>query len=135
LNKLYRSKKTKIVAGVAGGLAEYFDVDVTLVRLLWVLSVFVGGAGIPAYIIAIIIIPEEKAFSSERPDTSAEFKANSIESRDKTRRNAGLLLIGIGIFFLAYEVLPREIMRFSWPLVLIAIGFYILFRDRGRVER
>jgi len=48
-----------MIAGVCGGLAEYFDIDPTIVRLLWVLFIFMGvGAGIPAYIIAWIIIPE-----------------------------------------------------------------------------
>ena len=56
--KLYRSKKDKMIAGVCGGIAEYFDADSTLIRLLMGLSVLLGGAGVVAYIIAWIIIPE-----------------------------------------------------------------------------
>ncbi|GAF75050.1 unnamed protein product, partial [marine sediment metagenome] len=56
--KLYRSKKDKMIAGVCGGIAEYFGVDSTLVRLLTALSVILGGAGVVAYIIAWIIIPK-----------------------------------------------------------------------------
>ena len=56
--KLYRSKKDHMIAGVCGGIAEYFDVDSTLVRLLTGLSVILGGAGVVAYIIAWIIIPK-----------------------------------------------------------------------------
>lgn len=60
MNKLYRSKKNRIIAGVCGGLGEYFKVDPTLIRLLWLLISLVGaGSGIVAYIIAWIIIPEE----------------------------------------------------------------------------
>ncbi|MGA9187369.1 MAG: PspC domain-containing protein [Methanosarcina sp.] len=60
MNKLYRSKKNKIIAGVCGGISEYFKIDPTLVRLLWLLvSVMSVGAGLVAYIIAWIIIPEE----------------------------------------------------------------------------
>ena len=59
LNRLYRSRETRIIAGVAGGLAEYFQVDVVLIRILWLIAVFVGGGGILAYIIAWIVIPEE----------------------------------------------------------------------------
>jgi len=55
--KLYRSGKDKMLGGVCGGIAEYFNVDSTLVRLGWVLFALTGGAGIPAYIIAWIIIP------------------------------------------------------------------------------
>jgi phage shock protein PspC (stress-responsive transcriptional regulator) len=56
--KLYRSEKDHMIAGVCGGIAEYFDVDATLVRLLTGLSVILGGAGVVAYIIAWIIIPK-----------------------------------------------------------------------------
>jgi phage shock protein PspC (stress-responsive transcriptional regulator) len=60
VNKLYRSKKNRIIAGVCGGIGEYFKIDPTLVRLLWLLfSVVTGGGGVVAYIIAWIIIPEE----------------------------------------------------------------------------
>ena len=57
--KLYRSKKDKMIAGVCGGIAEYFDVDSTLVRLLTVIFVLLGGAGVVVYIIAWIIIPQK----------------------------------------------------------------------------
>ena len=56
--KLYRSKKDRKIAGVCGGIAEYFDIDSNLVRLLTVLTLFLGGAGVVVYIIAWIIIPE-----------------------------------------------------------------------------
>ncbi|MCK4647782.1 PspC domain-containing protein [Candidatus Pacearchaeota archaeon] len=59
IKKLYRSKKQKIIGGVCGGIAEYLNLDPTLIRLLWILIIFMGGAGILAYIIAWIIIPEK----------------------------------------------------------------------------
>ena len=58
--KLYRSKKNRVLGGVCGGIGEYFGVDPVLIRLLWVVFTLMGGAGILAYIIAWIIIPEEK---------------------------------------------------------------------------
>ena len=58
VKKLVRSKKNRILAGVCGGVGEYFEIDPTLVRLIWVLFLFTG-AGILAYIIAWIIIPEK----------------------------------------------------------------------------
>ena len=57
MKRLYRSGKEKILGGVCGGLGEYFDVDPTLIRLLWILFVFAFGTGILAYLIAWIIIP------------------------------------------------------------------------------
>lgn len=55
--KLYKSRDKKI-SGICAGLAEYFDVDVTLVRLIAVLLLFLDGFGLLAYIIAEIVIPE-----------------------------------------------------------------------------
>jgi len=59
MKKLYRSRKDTKIAGVCGGIAEYFNVDSNIIRLLAVLTIFFGGGGIIAYIIAWIIIPLE----------------------------------------------------------------------------
>ena len=57
--KLFRSTKNKMVAGVCGGIGEYFNVDPTVIRLMWVIFTLISmGAGIIAYIIAWIIVPE-----------------------------------------------------------------------------
>lgn len=57
--KLFKSQKDKKLCGVCGGIAEYFDLDTTLVRLAWAAFTILGGSGILAYIIAAIVIPEE----------------------------------------------------------------------------
>ena len=56
--KLYKSSTDKKLAGVCGGIAEYFNIDSTLVRLDWVLFSLLGGSGLLAYIIAAIIMPD-----------------------------------------------------------------------------
>jgi len=61
VKRLYRSKKNGTIAGVCAGMGEYLGIDVTVIRLLWILFTFLSiGAGILAYIIAWIILPEEK---------------------------------------------------------------------------
>jgi phage shock protein C len=73
--KLYRSKKDHMIAGVCGGIAEYFDVDSTLVRLLTVIFFLLGGAGVVAYIIAWIIIPKKpEQVSDDKFDKREESK-------------------------------------------------------------
>ena len=57
--RLYRSKKDRMICGVCGGIANYFNIDPTLVRLAFVLIAMGAGSGILAYIIAAIIIPDE----------------------------------------------------------------------------
>ncbi len=59
MKKLYRSNTNKMVAGVCGGIGEYFSVDPTLVRLGFVALSFLAGGGLLVYILAAIIIPKE----------------------------------------------------------------------------
>lgn len=57
--RLYKSSTDKKVCGVCGGIANYFDVDLTVIRLIWVIFTLAGGSGLIAYIIAAIIMPDE----------------------------------------------------------------------------
>ena len=57
--RLYKSSTDKKVCGVCGGIANYFDVDPTVIRLIWVIFTLVGGSGLIAYIIAAIFLPDE----------------------------------------------------------------------------
>ena len=57
--RLYRARTGRIVEGVCAGIANYFALDPSLVRLLWVLFTAMGGGGIVAYIVCAIVIPEE----------------------------------------------------------------------------
>ena len=157
MNRLYRSRKDKIIGGVAGGLAEYFDVDVVLVRVLWVLAIFVAGGGIIAYIIAWIIIPEKMYASPGRSSKARQWPAGSDtaapdeeeaalktarfeeeiekeqEARNRRRRNTGLVLIGLGIIFLARNAFGF-IFHYFWPLLLVALGIFFLLRN-GKEDR
>lgn len=57
--KLYKSQTDKKIFGVCGGLAEYFGIDPTIIRLIWALLVFCAGTGLLAYIIAALVLPNE----------------------------------------------------------------------------
>ena len=58
--KLYKSATNRKIAGVCGGIGEYFDVDPTIVRLIWIILVLAAGTGLLAYIIAAIIMPDQQ---------------------------------------------------------------------------
>lgn len=60
--RLYRSSNDRVLAGVAGGVADYFDLDPSVVRILWVLSIFFGGLTILLYIAMAIVVPLEPEF-------------------------------------------------------------------------
>ena len=62
--RLYRSIRNKKIAGVCGGLGDYFDIDPTIIRLTWLALILAGGGGVLAYIIAWIIVPKETATAS-----------------------------------------------------------------------
>lgn len=56
--RLYRSNTNKMLGGVCGGIAEYFNVDPTIIRLAWVLFCALGGSGVLAYLIMAIVVPQ-----------------------------------------------------------------------------
>ena len=58
--RLYKSREDKKLCGVCGGIAEYFELDPTIIRLAWVVFTLLGGSGIIAYIIAAIVKPDKK---------------------------------------------------------------------------
>ena len=66
--KLYRSQTHRMVAGVAGGLGEYFNVDPTLIRVLFIALAVAGGAGLVMYVAMWIIVPE----ADEEPPPTGE---------------------------------------------------------------
>jgi phage shock protein C len=65
--KLYRSQDNRMIAGICGGIGEYFEVDPNIIRILWMMFSFAGGAGVLAYIAAYIIIPE-RPYSRKKCD-------------------------------------------------------------------
>jgi len=77
--KLSRSKQDRKIAGVCGGVAEYLEVDPTLVRLVWVMLALFGGWGLIGYLIAWIIMPDAKAAqpAAETAPSAAAFPAPS----------------------------------------------------------
>jgi len=90
MKKLYRSRKDSKIAGVCGGIAEYFDVDPTIIRLLALLTIFFGGGGIIAYIIAWIIIPLEPVEESS-PSSDGETNNTKKENKDEETVDAEII--------------------------------------------
>lgn len=67
--RLQRSRTEKMIAGVCGGLAEYFDVDPTLVRLVWVFITLLAGVGILLYLIMWVVMPLDLPARPGEPPT------------------------------------------------------------------
>jgi phage shock protein PspC (stress-responsive transcriptional regulator) len=148
-----------MIAGVCSGLADYFDVDPSLVRLIVVLTIFLGGAGLLLYIVAWLIVPEnpEQDSGPTSPfyeknqklkdevvqelrrlgSDMAEKLEDSVEELEAhpERRSMvflGLALIVVGGAFLFRRFVPWLELRELWPILLIAVGVLLLVSTARR---
>jgi phage shock protein PspC (stress-responsive transcriptional regulator) len=122
-NKLYRSRSDRYLGGVCGGIAEYFNIDSNLTRILFVIGSFLWGIGVVLYLAALILVPENPNQTSE-----------SSPGTGNTTMFWGLLFIVIGFSLLAWELdlfnffrivdLPWQTL---WAFFLIGIGLAILY--------
>ena len=135
-SRLYRSRDDRMLFGVAGGMARYLGVDPAITRLVWVALVLAAGAGVLLYIVAAIIIPEEPA--GHAAESAAQREANAAGSPPGAGPGAanagtntgailvGLLLVGLGAWFLLQRFLPAIDGRVVWPAVLIVLGLALV---------
>ncbi len=63
--KLYRNTENAMLAGVCAGLAEYFEMDATVIRLIWVFVILLGGSGVIAYIVCALVIPPKPKLNTD----------------------------------------------------------------------
>jgi phage shock protein PspC (stress-responsive transcriptional regulator) len=149
--RLYRCRHDKRIAGVASGLAEYFDLDPSLIRVFWVLSIFVGGVGVFAYIAMAIIVPlePEEGLMTAGPGTGdlpgdsastqktgstvgapTDWHSMAADHRHASRGTGrattwfGIILMLFGALALVDAVLPAwaDSGRFLWPAFILGIG-------------
>jgi phage shock protein C len=153
-NRLFRSEDDRVIAGVAGGLAELWDSDPTMVRLLWVLlAIFTGGVALVVYVIMAIVVPDESvAYPGGRREASGVSASRGPEgtspqlTRAEARRArraarsaardgrdgrlglaiAGSVLIMFGTWFLFRDWIPTVDFDWVWPGILIATGVLIV---------
>ena len=124
--KLYRSQTDKVVAGVCSGIAEYFEVDAIVIRLIWAFTIIFGGVGLTAYIICAIFIPKEKTGIDLN-----KYKKKNVENINRSNY-FGFALILLGGYFFLTRVFDFTWIRMGnfWPAFLIIGGFYLIFRDK-----
>jgi phage shock protein C len=134
--RLYRCRDNRVLAGVAGGVAEYFDVDPSLVRVFWFLSIFVGGFGVLLYIAMAIIVPPEPLSA----EAAAAAAAGMPEGHRHVTRGSGraTTFVGIGLVLfgtlaLIGAALPTVLSwHLLWPAFIIGIGALLI---AGAVRR
>src|SRR3972149_4280530 len=158
--RLYRSRSDRMIWGVCGGIANYFGIDPTIIRVIAILFLFAGGSGILAYIILAIVVPLESSPSREPRDVIKE----NVQEIKQTATNIGedirstftrqpgepkkevsrtgpngslvlaVVLVIIGVILLLSNFNPFWWLHWNylWPMVLIAIGLVIIFGGRRK---
>ncbi len=126
--RLYRSRKERILGGVCGGIAEYFGIDPAIVRIIAVLLVLVGGGAILAYIVAWIIIPGEPREEESTEDRSQEPR------KEPNRQVLAWFLIIVGALWLSQFIVPLWTPFAPWvhraflPILVLALGILLLVK-------
>jgi phage shock protein C len=159
MDRLYRSSTQRMLGGVCGGLGEYFAIDPTLVRIVYILVTVATGLlpGAGLYVVLWLIVPSESsAGKSVRQslrdnvddmaqsarnigdEVQASFRRNSMQDirRVDPAILAGLLLVAIGVLFLLanFDLLAWLHWARFWPLIIIIIGLVLLLRRQPRQD-
>lgn len=146
--RLYRSRRDRMLGGVAAGLATYLNTDPALVRIAWAILVPVtDGVALVAYVVAWIVLPEEpladamiaepravqphgEADASEKALSPSERSPSSTAATPVRTGNAGVIvgvgLVLLGLWFLLGEYLPDLDWGLLWPLALVGIGVLVV---------
>ena len=128
--RLYRCRENRVLAGVAGGVAEFFDLDPTLVRVLWFISIFFGGVTLALYVGLAIIVPLEPLSAEAAAAQAATEPAghrHAARGSGRWMTGLGLLLIFFGTMAFIDRFLPAvNVERFVLPAGAIAIGVLLV---------
>lgn len=148
LKKMYRNPEGSVIGGVANGVAAYFEVDVAIIRVLFVLTFFAGGVGLIAYLVLWIILPEAKRITDKVKMKGKAVTLENIDSNIKQRiekkaakdgesafvkvllfpfRLIATILVGLGRAFGPIFRFILEAVRVVAGLLLIVIGIALLF--------
>jgi len=139
--KLYRSGVNRMIGGVCGGVAEYFSLDPTLVRVLWLIFSIFTGVGIPVYFLCLVIVPSN-------PDHVARPEPQEKVKNENVALIVGLTLVIVGIALFSGHGFPRFWAlgfpwigfwpfqwRFIWPVLLILFGLWTIFTNLQREQK
>lgn len=139
--RLYRSRKDRVIAGVCGGMGEYFDIDPVWIRIAAILLIFAHGIGIILYLLTWILIPENPSQSIPKNKNYERVKKVEKEAKrvvydiDTKRNDRGLYFFGFVLILVGTLILFKNIfwwftMEYVWPVLLIAFGIYLLWRRK-----
>lgn len=124
--RLYKSRTNRQISGVCGGIGEYFNIDPVIIRLLVVVFTLAGGAGLIAYIIAAIIIPEpEGGTSTEVMEDEEESPTHPSKSSGSGSKVLGIILIVLAALIGVRTLTPW--IPGEWIIIAIFLGLGLFF--------
>lgn len=134
--RIYRSNNDYILTGLCGGIAEYFGIDTTIVRLVFILLTVGGGSGVLVYLILSVVIPKDYSETKIDKKKKAKELADELDGnktgilqRGRRQNLIGMILIGLGLAALVNQIFPFLIRsEVVWPVVLMAVGAYLIFK-------
>jgi phage shock protein PspC (stress-responsive transcriptional regulator) len=128
--RLYRSRINSKIGGVCGGIAEYFDIDPVIPRIVVVVLTLVKGIGLIAYLIAWMVIPKMPLGEKE-----PEIVVDSEKAGFWSSVWPGVILVGLGGIFLIHNFFWWfDFDEYFWPLLLIVVGGFLIFNSTRKKE-
>lgn len=127
--KLERNPMNKVVGGVCSGLADYFNLDVALLRIAFVIAMLFASFGFWLYIVLWVVVPERKFnvdFQTQPADNVQQNHDNENGSKKTTAIFAGISVIMIGLIFLINNFIPISWVWKLWSLILVVIGIVMI---------
>lgn len=131
--KFERSSTNRVIGGVCAGLADYLNLDIALMRVLFVVAAFCGSFGFWLYIILWIVIPSQKLLNFD--NMQQEESTIDITPDEKRGSNKGaiiisIILIVIGLIALMDNFLYIDWIWKLWPVILIVLGVVIIINTQ-----
>ena len=132
MQRITRSQSDRLLTGVCGGVADYFSIDSTMVRLIWTFFTLFGGSGLLAYIIAIFLIPDSNF--QERFSKLDSLKSNPLWGVLFIFSGLILFLQYNHIFYLFWASFWGNFINISIAFVLLGIGIYLLYNWQSQIK-
>jgi len=132
MQRITRSQSDRLLTGVCGGVADYFSIDSTMVRLIWTFFTLFGGSGLLAYIIAILLIPDINF--QERFSKLDSLKSNPLWGVLFIFSGLILFLQYNHIFYLFWASFWGNFINISIAFVLLGIGIYLLYNWQSQIK-
>jgi phage shock protein C len=144
--RLTRSYSNSVIAGVCGGLGNYFNLDPVLVRAIFLLLFLLGGGGLLLYIILWIVVPRETnvyytPYQEEKPPVNPNIESNNNQMSATASAGSGATayILGIAFIIFGFMILMHKLFYISfsylWPVSIMVVGLALILAYLPKIKR